>query len=177
MVKYIFIFLTINISIPLLSQSYCDTIFKFSHPEEYPKPEMSEVLNFIAKKIIYPETAIKDKVDGTVVVWFLVDTLGYTLEHKIVKGIRGDLDNEALRVAKLIKFDEPAKNRGKPIIYCYSVPFVFKLSEKTQKSRWWHLRRSRDGVGYYQQQLRLFDVSYPTYPTKFSLFYKIPRRC
>ncbi len=32
------------------------------------------------------------------------------------------------------------------------------------------------GVEFYQQQLRFFDISYPTYPQKWQWIYKIPRR-
>lgn len=51
--------------------------------------------------------------------------------HEIIKGIREDLNNEALRVAKLINFDRPAMQRGKPIKVKYTVPVEFKLEKKT----------------------------------------------
>ena len=122
-------------------QTNCDTISIFSSWIEYPKPELHELLRCIYKKMVYPETALKDKIEGSVVVSFVVDTLGFTHDHKIVRGVREDLDNEVLRVAKLIKFDEPAKNRGKPVMHCYSIPFSFSLSENVKQSRWWQFRR------------------------------------
>ena len=61
-----------------------------------------------------------------VVVQFLVDTLGYTSDHKIIRGINPELDNEALRVSRLLKFMYPAIQRGKPINFTYTLPFDFK---------------------------------------------------
>lgn len=61
-----------------------------------------------------------------VVVQFLVDTLGYTFNHKIIRGVNPELDNEALRVSKLLKFMKPAIQRGKPINFTYTLVFDFK---------------------------------------------------
>jgi TonB family protein len=91
--------------------------------------------NFLKENIKYPETAIEDKIEGTVFIEFWIDTAGLTHEHRVIKGAREDLDNEALRVAKLIKFDIPAKSRGKPIAVCYAIPIKFSLSEKAKSSR------------------------------------------
>ncbi len=33
-----------------------------------------------------------------------------------------------------------------------------------------------DGVKFYQSQLSIFNVSFPSYPNKFNWIYKIPRR-
>jgi len=62
---------------------------------------------------------------------FWIDTIGVTGNHEIIEGIRKDLNNEALRVAKLINFDRPAIQRGKPIKVKYTVPVEFKLEKKT----------------------------------------------
>ena len=64
---------------------------------------------------------------------FWVDTLGKTFDHRVVKGIRYDLDEEALRVAKLIQFETPAFQRGKPVFIEYSVPFVFEIKRRKKK--------------------------------------------
>ena len=60
---------------------------------------------------------------------------GFTFGHKVIKGVREDLDNEALRVTTLIKFERPAFQRGKPIEVKYTVPVVFNLGDTDKKSK------------------------------------------
>ena len=86
-----------------------------------------ELLDFIQEEMKYPLSAIKDSIEGTVVISFIVDTLGNTIDHKIVRGVRKDVDIEALRIAKLIKYARPALQRGNPIRVPMTVPFSFKL--------------------------------------------------
>lgn len=113
-------------------QNKCDTTnIVFSSPEKLPEFDINR---FIEKNLKYPKMAIKDKVEGRVVVRFWIDTKGYTSEHEIVKGIRKDLNEEALRVAKLIRFDKPAMNKGEPVGMCYQITFSFRLSDKNKKT-------------------------------------------
>lgn len=94
-----------------------------------------DLKEFIQGELVYPLSAKKDTIEGTVVISFKIDTLGLTVNHKVVKGIREDLNNEALRVAKLIKFDRPALQKGRPIEVEYTVPVVFDLLRSQKKSK------------------------------------------
>lgn len=85
---------------------------------------------FIKKTMIYPSKALIDKIEGRVIVSFWVDINGKTIEHKIVKGIRDDLDQEALRVSKLIVFSKPAMSGGEPVKVHYYITVEFKLPIK-----------------------------------------------
>ncbi len=52
-----------------------------------------------------------------------------------------DIDNEALRVAKLIKYDKPAFSwRDEPIECVYYLPIKFTLHPKKPK-KWWQFWR------------------------------------
>jgi len=82
---------------------------------------------FIKKIMIYPSKALIDKIEGRVIVSFWVDNKGKTIEHEIVKGIRDDLNQEALRVTKLIVFSKPAMSGGKPVKVHYFITVEFKL--------------------------------------------------
>ena len=138
MVKAFLFFLISFVPLPsLLGQFYCDSISDrnwFYHNPVFDisdsKNDVQNIYNFIVTNLKYPETAKENKVEGTVFVTFWIDTTGNTSQHKISKGIREDLDNEALRVAKLLKFDIPAKNvLGNPIGICFSLPIRFRLSD------------------------------------------------
>jgi TonB family protein len=138
------------IALPLLGQSKCDSIIPFSHPEkELPifdksaKNDFEKLYEFLMENLNYPETAKADKVEGQVFVQFEIDINGFTIDHRIIQSIRQDLDDEALRVAKLIKYDVPAKNYyDEPIGMCFTLPIRFKLdAEKKQ------LRKSKSKTG------------------------------
>lgn|GEM_PF-4505797 len=62
----------------------------------------------------------------TVYVQFIVDTLGVTHQHKVLRGVNEQLDAEALRVCRMIKFDHPAKLRGKPVSMTNCLPIKFE---------------------------------------------------
>lgn len=64
--------------------------------------------------------------DSRVVVQFLVDTIGFTSRHKIIKSVDRELDNEAMRISKLLRFMNPATQRGKLVNFIYTLTFDFK---------------------------------------------------
>lgn len=128
MVKIIFpVFFCFIFNCQILSQN-CDSI-SFFEVESMPYFK-GDINKFITNHLIYPKKALNDSISGTVYVLFIINEDGRTFNHKVVKGIRKDMDNEALRVAKLIEFEKPAINDGKPIKYKYLVSIKFNLEEK-----------------------------------------------
>jgi len=99
--------------------------------------DFGNIAEFLRVNLTYPETAKTSKIEGQVFVEFWIDTLGFTSEHKIIQSVRQDLDDEALRVAKLIKFDEPAKihKGGKSIGMCFTLPIRFSLDAEKKSKR------------------------------------------
>lgn len=85
---------------------------------------------FILSHIHYPESAVADSIEGRVSVIFTIDTLGGTFDHEVIRGIRDDLDQEALRVARLMRFDTPAMFRNKATQVRFSIPVNFYLKYK-----------------------------------------------
>jgi TonB family protein len=141
----------------MLGQVNCDTI----GPRWYDPPifgnstkySWEKLFEFLANELEYPKTAKADKIQGQVFVAFWIDTNGYTSEHTITQSIRQDLDDEVLRVAKLIKFDVPAKNvYGKPTGICFQLPIRFILNDteflfykQTEKDKPVRKRKSKGG--------------------------------
>jgi TonB family protein len=85
------------------------------------------LLAFIGGKLRYPLTAQIEGVKGRVFVSVSVDSLGNTNDVKILRGIREDLDNEALRVVKLIPKWLPEIRDGKPIESSITIPVKYDL--------------------------------------------------
>jgi protein TonB len=82
------------------------------------QPAMYE---FIAKELVYPPMARRNRFQGQCVVSFTLNEDGSTANHKIIKNIGGGCGEEALRVVKLIKFNAPGYSMTS------SIPINFKL--------------------------------------------------
>jgi len=143
MVRFLLFISVLTTTLPLSSQTKCDSmLIKCFDPEEYPifnknfpKNSVEKLFEFVFENLKYPETAKVDKIEGKVFVQFVVDTNGLTRDHTIFQSIRQDLDDEALRVTKLIKYDVPAKNNGKPVEYHSALLIRFTLDAEKKSSR------------------------------------------
>jgi periplasmic protein TonB len=81
---------------------------------------------YIKSHIKYPISAIKDSIQGKVLVKCTIDTSGYVKNCILIKCIRKDLDVEALRIIESLHFVKPTMLRGIKINYTYyfTVDFV-----------------------------------------------------
>ncbi len=86
----------------------------------------------IQSKVEYPPTAIRAGIEGRVTVQFIVDKNGNVTDPKIIRGIGGGCDEEALRVVSNAKF-KPGTQRGRPVDVQMSMPVLFKLSDSKFK--------------------------------------------
>ena len=87
------------------------------------------MMRFINNNIRYPQTAAVNHIEGKVIVQFVVEKDGSIGEVKVVRGVHKDLDQEAVRVIKMLpKFSEPGRNAiGEPVRVWYTLPINFKL--------------------------------------------------
>ncbi len=87
----------------------------------------SELLSFLLKNIVYPPNARENGVQGRVYVSFVIDTMGIILDTKILRGIGGGCDDEALRVVNSMPVWQPGKQDGKNVQVQYNLPISFKI--------------------------------------------------
>jgi len=87
---------------------------------------------FIADNIDYPETAIKEGLEGKVYVTFVVGSDGSIKSPEIARGVDPLLDKEALRVVNSLPTWKPGKQRGKNVAVTYTVPIGFELGGKEE---------------------------------------------
>ena len=94
-------------------------------PKYDTKGSESFLLNFLNKNIHYPEEAVKKGLQGTVIVQMVVEKDGTPTHFEVIREVDPLLDNEALRVAKLLPKFVPAQKDGKPVrcIFNFSVPY------------------------------------------------------
>jgi periplasmic protein TonB len=82
---------------------------------------------FLADNIVYPQQATENGIQGTVYVSFVVDSKGNVTDVKILRGIGGGCDEEALRVVKMMPQWHPGKQNGKQVRVLFNMPIYFKL--------------------------------------------------
>ena len=88
-----------------------------------------ELLNFIKNNTKYPEEANAEKIQGRVIVRFIVSTEGNAEGISVLKGVHPLLDAEAIRVAGMLKGWKPGMQGGKPVNVWYMAPVTFSLPE------------------------------------------------
>jgi protein TonB len=88
---------------------------------------MRECMYFLSKNIKYPEEAVKNKVEGRVIIQMVVKKDGSIANAKVVRSIDPLLDAEALRVVNLMPKWKPGKNQGEAVRVRYTMPVMFKL--------------------------------------------------
>ena len=86
-----------------------------------------ELLNFIKNNTNYPEAAKAEKIEGRVIVRFVVNKNGNSEDPVILKGVSPVLDAEAIRVVSIIKGFTPGTLGGNPVNVYYMVPVNFSL--------------------------------------------------
>lgn len=93
---------------------------------QYPGGE-AEMIKFINKNINYPKDALNNGIQGRVIVGFVVNTEGEITDVKIQRSLTTTLDNEAMRVIKLMPKWKPGMQKGKPVNVHYSLPVTFRI--------------------------------------------------
>ncbi len=83
---------------------------------------------FMAKNIRYPQQAVESGISGIVFVNFIVDEKGNVSNVKVMRGIGGGCDEEAVRIIMLTSGKwKPGKLDGKPAKVAMSLPVEFSL--------------------------------------------------
>lgn len=93
---------------------------------EYPGG-MVEFMKWLTKTLKYPDTALKQKQQGKVMISFIVEKDGTLTELKVIKSAGKIFDEEALRVARLMPQWKPGKAEGKPCRTMITIPIVFDI--------------------------------------------------
>lgn len=85
------------------------------------------MLKFLVENISYPEEAKLKKIQGKVFVSFIVEKDGKVGNVKLLRGIGGGCDEEALRVVGLMPDWKPGEQRGQAVRVAFNMPIRFAL--------------------------------------------------
>lgn len=101
---------------------------------QYPGGEQA-LLKYVSDNITYPQEAKDKEIQGRVFVSFVIEKDGSVNELKVMRGIGGGCDEEAVRVIKGMPKWKPGKMKGEPVRVSYLMPINFKLAEKQPKKK------------------------------------------
>jgi periplasmic protein TonB len=93
---------------------------------EFPGGDVA-LLKFIADSTVYPKEAKVKGIQGKVIARFMVKKDGSVSDVSILKGVNPDLDNEAIRVVKLLPKFSPGKLNGKNVPVWFMIPITYAL--------------------------------------------------
>ena len=94
---------------------------------------MQACMVFLAKNIKYPVSAQEAKIEGRVIVQFIVKKDGTIADPIVMRGVSPELDAEALRVVSLMPNWKPGRQRGKTVNVKYTIPIMFRLQQDEPK--------------------------------------------
>jgi periplasmic protein TonB len=92
----------------------------------YPGGEEARI-SYLQQNIKYPEEAKELGIQGKVFVTFVVEVDGSITDVRVLRGIGGGCDEEAIRVVKSMPKWVPGKQRGVPVRVQFNLPIKFTL--------------------------------------------------
>ena len=85
------------------------------------------MIKFLSENIKYPKSALDGKVEGRVLVQFVIAKDGAVKDAKVLKSVDPALDAEALRVVNAMPKWAPGKQKGKVVPVKFTMPVNFSL--------------------------------------------------
>jgi TonB family protein len=97
--------------------------------QEYFPPKytggVKEIKKLITENLKYPLEEKTNRTGGKLDVHFRIDTLGNVTNVEVIKGISKNIDEEGIRLIKLLNGWIPATENGKKISIAYAIPILF----------------------------------------------------
>ena len=84
-------------------------------------------INAIQSKLTYPQAALRQNIQGRVLVEFTVGKTGEVGDARITKGIGGGCDEAVLAAVYRLPRFTPGTQAGRPVAVSFTVPIAFKM--------------------------------------------------
>ena len=94
---------------------------------EYPGG-MEALMKYLQESVKYPKEAQAQKLQGRVIVRFVVERDGQISHVEVPRSVHPLLDAEAIRVVKAMPKWIPGREKGEPVAVHYSLPIIFRLN-------------------------------------------------
>ena len=89
--------------------------------------DANEFSKWVNSKLVYPEIAKENGVQGRVTLQFTVEKDGSVTNVKVLRGVDSSLDKEAVRVVQSSPKWKPGKQRDRAVKVTYTFPVIFQL--------------------------------------------------
>lgn len=118
----------------ILNNNNTDTNSVYTNVEKLPsfKTGVDDFFKYINDNLNYPEWELKNKIEGRVIISFVVEKDGSLSDIKILRIPKEskNLGNEAFRIVKKMPRWIPAENNNKVVRSYYVIPVIFKIDNK-----------------------------------------------
>lgn len=134
-IKMLIVFLFAAMFVTFSDNAAAQTQFKgeevFVVADEMPSLPGGEaaIRESISRNLRYPESALERNIDGKVFVKFIVTKDGSVANVTISRPVDSSIDEEAIRVVKMLPKFTPGKKDGKPVNVWYSLPISFQINK------------------------------------------------
>lgn len=123
--------------VPARGPAYDDVVSYYDCDQRPTFLNSADIAPFMEKWVYpnlkYPEGAVRDGVQGRVMVDFIIDKDGKVTDVRVVRGIDIELDEEAVRVISASPKWKPGRVNGQKVRTSITVPVEFRLKKKTSK--------------------------------------------
>ena len=89
--------------------------------------DANQFSKWVNSKLVYPEIAKENGVQGRVTLQFTVNADGTVSNVKVLRGVDPALDKEAVRVVSMSPKWKPGKQRDRAVKVTYTFPVIFQL--------------------------------------------------
>uniref|UniRef100_A0AB33JJF8 M56 family metallopeptidase n=3 Tax=unclassified Prevotella TaxID=2638335 RepID=A0AB33JJF8_9BACT len=93
-----------------------------------------ELMRYLSTNIKYPSNATINKIQGRVVVQFVVEKDGKLSNVRVRRSVHKLLDAEAVRVVRTMPRWTPGKLKGKTVRVWYNLPIEFRLNDEKKSA-------------------------------------------
>jgi protein TonB len=104
----------------------------YYHVEDMPRfrsGDLGKFRDYIQTSLRYPREALREGVEGTVYVSFVVSPGGKVLKPTVIQGISPLLDKEALRVVASSPDWKPGSHKGNKVSVGFIIPVKFQIEQ------------------------------------------------
>ena len=102
--------------------------------EQLPRPTF-DIHAYVDSNARYPASALRDHIDGKVVVKFVINIDGSVSNFEVTESLGPDCDSEALRVLRKMPRWVPGVQADKPVKVVFHLPVTFKSAGNEQKDK------------------------------------------
>ncbi len=95
--------------------------------------DLEKFREWVQKNLVYPPIAVENRIQGTVIIQFYINSKGKLVESSILQSVDPSLDNEVLRVVNLSPDWEPALLDDRPVKQQFIMPVLFGLAGKKKR--------------------------------------------